>query len=37
MSTAKAEVAVMLEALPDDSSFEDIQYHPYVVEKAKFL
>ena len=23
----------MLEALPDDSSFEDIQYHLYVFEK----
>ena len=25
----------MLEALPDDSSFEDIQYHLYVLEKVK--
>ena len=23
----------MLEALPDDTSFEDIQYHLYVLEK----
>ena len=25
----------MLETLPDDSSFEDIQYHLYVLEKVK--
>ena len=25
----------MLEALPDDSSYEDIQYHLYVLEKVK--
>lgn len=25
----------MLEALPDDSSFEDTQYHLYVLEKVK--
>jgi hypothetical protein len=35
MSTPKAEVTSMLEALPDDSSFEDIQYHLYVLEKVK--
>lgn len=35
MSTAKAEVASMLETLPDDSSREDIQYHLYVLEKVK--
>jgi predicted transcriptional regulator len=34
-ATAKAEVASMLEALPDDSEFEDIQYHLYVLEKVK--
>ena len=34
MSTPKAEVAAMLETLPDDSSFEDIQYHLYVLEKV---
>ena len=33
MGTPKEEVAVMLEALPEDSSFEDIQYHLYVLEK----
>jgi hypothetical protein len=31
----KAEVASMLEALSDDVSFEDIQYHLYVLEKVK--
>jgi len=35
MSTPKSEVASMLEALPDDSGFEDIQYHLYVLEKVK--
>ena len=35
MSTAKAEVATMLESLPDDTSLEDIQYHLYVLEKVK--
>lgn len=25
----------MIEALPDDISFEDIQYHLYVLEKVK--
>ena len=35
MSTPKAEVTAMLEALPDDSSYEDIQYHLYVLEKVK--
>jgi hypothetical protein len=35
MSNAKAQVASMLEALPEDSSLEDIQYHLYVLEKVK--
>jgi len=35
MNTAKAEVASMLDTLPDDSSLEDIQYHLYVLEKVK--
>lgn len=34
MSTPKAEVAAMLDALPESSSFEDIQYHLYVLEKV---
>lgn len=35
MSNPKAEVTSMLEALPEDSSFEDIQYHLYVLEKVR--
>lgn len=33
--TPKAEVTSMLKALPDDSSYEDIQYHLYVLEKVQ--
>jgi len=35
MRTAKEEVRKMLEQLPDDVSFEDIQYHIYVREKIE--
>ena len=35
MTTPKAEVASMLAALPENSRFEDIQYHLYVLEKVK--
>ena len=35
MSTAKEEVRKILELMPDDSSFEDIQYHIYVREKIE--
>jgi hypothetical protein len=35
MNTPKSEVTAMLEALPDDSTLEDIQYHLYVLEKVK--
>lgn len=35
MSTAKEEVRKMLDKIPDDSSFEDIQYHIYVREKIE--
>lgn len=35
MNTPKSEVAAMLDTLPDNSSFEDIQYHLYVLEKVK--
>lgn len=35
MSTPKEEVRKMLDRLPDDSSFEDIQYHIYVREKIE--
>lgn len=33
MATAKEEVRKILDAIPDDASFEDIQYHIYVREK----
>ena len=32
--TAKQEVQSLLEKLPDNCSFEDIQYHLYVLEKV---
>ena len=35
MQTAKQEVEQLLRNLPDDSSYEDIQYHLYVLEKIK--
>lgn len=35
MNTAKEEVRKMLDHLPDDASFEDIQYHIYVREKIE--
>ena len=35
MATPKSEVTSMLKGLPEDSSFEDIQYHLYVLEKVK--
>ncbi|MCA1790954.1 MAG: hypothetical protein LC667_14190 [Thioalkalivibrio sp.] len=35
MITVKEEVATLLEALPDDCSVEDIQYHLYVLEKVR--
>ncbi|MEW8087387.1 MAG: hypothetical protein AB2669_11350 [Candidatus Thiodiazotropha endolucinida] len=35
MLTAKQEVEQLLKNLPDDSSYEDIQYHLYVLEKIK--
>ena len=35
MSTAKEEVRKMLDRIPDDASFEDIQYHIYVREKIE--
>lgn len=34
MGTPKSEVASMLKGLPEDASFEDIQYHLYVLEKV---
>jgi len=35
MQTAKQEVETMLQKLPEDSTFEDIHYHLYVLEKIK--
>jgi hypothetical protein len=35
MSTAKQDVAQLLNKLPDDCSVEDIQYHLYVLEKVR--
>lgn len=32
-TTAKQEVAQLLDQLPDDATLEDIQYHVYVLEK----
>ncbi|MDP8244820.1 MAG: hypothetical protein P9L94_12105 [Candidatus Hinthialibacter antarcticus] len=33
MSSAKTEVELLLQKLPDDCTIEDIQYHLYVVDK----
>lgn len=35
MSTAKDEVKALLDKLPNDCTFEDVQYHLYVVEKIR--
>lgn len=35
MTTAKEEVRRILDRIPDDASFEDIQYHIYVREKIE--
>ena len=35
MNTAKDEIRSLLQKLPDDCTFEDIQYHLYVVEKIR--
>jgi hypothetical protein len=35
MSSAKEEVELLLDKLPDNCSLEDIQYHLYVIEKVK--
>jgi len=34
MATAKDDVSALLEKLPDNASYEDIQYHLYVLEKV---
>ncbi|MCX5859718.1 MAG: hypothetical protein NT056_07455 [Proteobacteria bacterium] len=35
MKTAKDEVRKILDRIPDEASFEDIQYHIYVREKIE--
>lgn len=35
MNIAKDEVKCLLDQLPDNCTFEDIQYHIYVVEKIQ--
>ena len=35
MNTVKQEVKSMIDKLPDNCNFEDIQYHLYVVEKIQ--
>ncbi|HEY3971546.1 MAG TPA: hypothetical protein VGM18_00995 [Candidatus Sulfotelmatobacter sp.] len=35
MSTAKQDVELLLNKLPDNSSIEDIQYHLYVLDKVR--
>lgn len=35
MSTAKQDVEMLLQKLPDNCSVEDIQYHLYVLDKVR--
>ena len=35
MHTAKEEVSKLLAKLPDDCTYEDIQYHLYVIQKVE--
>jgi predicted transcriptional regulator len=35
MPTAKEEVRKLLDSIPDEASYEDIQYHIYVREKVE--
>lgn len=35
MQTAKQEVKELLDTLPEDTTFEDIQYHLYVRQKVQ--
>ncbi|TDR42624.1 hypothetical protein DFR29_108212 [Tahibacter aquaticus] len=35
MTTPKAEVTELLSSLPDTASYEDIQYHLYILEKIR--
>jgi hypothetical protein len=34
-TTEKLEAVSLIENLPDESTFEDIQYHLYVIDKLK--
>lgn len=35
MNTPSTEVKSLLERLPEDSTYENIQYHLYVIEKIR--
>jgi len=35
MQTVKEEVRSLLQKLPDNCTFEDVQYHLYVIEKIQ--
>ncbi len=35
MQTVKEEVKSLLQKLPDNCTFEDVQYHLYVIEKIQ--
>jgi hypothetical protein len=35
MNTAKEDVQMLLDRLPDECTLEDVQYHLYVVEKIR--
>lgn len=35
LNTVKNEIQSLLQKLPDDCTFEDIQYHLYVIEKIR--
>ena len=35
MNSVKTEVSQLLNKLPDNCTYEDIQYHLYVIEKVK--
>lgn len=35
MNTAKQKIRSLLDKLPDDCTFEDVQYHLFVIEKIR--
>ena len=35
MNTTKDEIQSLLQKLPEDCTFEDVQYHLYVIEKIR--